>query len=235
MNVPPIAFEDRSAYKARMNSLLEIDPARTVVLTVDMQRQYLDRDLPGGSPVPAADAEHVLTHSKRVLDFARSRGVPVIHAYVQRRPIESQRGLDVSQAKRLKEAQQGLLPSDRMAGSPQGEVPAILIEPEDVHVTTKKSMDCFLDTELDLLLRRVFNADTVILMGVNTDTCVFSTAFSTSNRGYKPIVVSDCVASNRGQDQHWMALELMARSFVWVLTAEELMDRVEAGLCASLA
>ena len=41
------------------------------------------------------------------------------------------------------------------------------------------------------------------------------------NRGYQPVVVSDCVASMRGPDQHWMALELMARSVAWVMTVEE--------------
>src|SRR5689334_21032450 len=109
-----------------MHALLEVDPARTAILTVDMQRQYLDLDLPG-SPVPAADADRVLAASRRVLDFARRSGMPVIHAYVQRRPVESERGLDVSQAKRLKEAQQGLLPSDRMAGSPEAELPTVLV------------------------------------------------------------------------------------------------------------
>ena len=57
--------------------------------------------------------------------------------------------------------------------------------------------------------------------GINTDTCVYSTAFAASNRGYKTVVISDRVASMRGKDAHWMALELMGRSIAWVLTVEE--------------
>jgi hypothetical protein len=30
----------------------------------------------------------------------------------------------------------------------------------------------------------------------------------------------------RGADQHWMALELMSRSIGWVLTVDEIVDRL---------
>lgn len=117
---------------------------------------------------------------------------------------------------------------DRLVGSPQAQVPASLVEPDDIHVTTKKSLDGFQGTDLEILLRRVFDAETVVLTGINTDTCVYSTAFSASNLGYQPIVVSDCVASMRGKDQHWMALELMSRSIAWVLSVEQFKDKVSA-------
>jgi nicotinamidase-related amidase len=64
--------------------------------------------------------------------------------------------------------------------------------------------------------------------GINTDTCVYATTFAASNRGYQPVVISDCVASMRGLDHHWMALELMARSIAWVLTVEEFKAKVQA-------
>jgi len=56
-----------------------------------------------------------------------------------------------------------------------------------------------------------------------------STAFGASNRGYQTVVISDCVASMRGKDHHWMALELMARSIAWVLSVEELKAKLRAG------
>ena len=87
---PPIEFLDRSAYKSALNELLEIDPRRTVVLTVDMQRDYLDMTV-GSSPVAPEEAERVLTHAGALLDFARAEGVPVVHVYVSRRPIELER------------------------------------------------------------------------------------------------------------------------------------------------
>lgn len=230
---PPVTFQDKSEYQRRMNTLLTLDRARTVVVTVDMQRDYLDLEV-GSSPVAPDEAERVLKHSRDLLDFARSEGLPVIHAYVMRRSIENERGILAGQTfqtalqdKLTQNAQAGprTIP-DRQEGSPQCQVPAILVAPTDVHMTTKKSLDSYLDTDLDFLLRRVYRADAVILCGINTDTCVYSTAFSTSNRGYKTVVISDCVASMRGKDNHWMALQLMARSIAWVLTVEALKEKL---------
>jgi len=53
-----------------------------------------------------------------------------------------------------------------------------------------------------------------------------STAFSAANRGYQVVLASDCTGSMRGADQHWMALELMSRSIGWVLTGDEIVDRL---------
>ncbi|HEU5319258.1 MAG TPA: isochorismatase family cysteine hydrolase, partial [Methylomirabilota bacterium] len=170
--------------------------------------------------------------------FARAKGLPVVHVYVNRRRAESERGWETAGATFRVGREHGLSQNaqagvrripDRREGSPQAEVPAILVAPDDVHVTTKKSLDGFLGTDLDFLLGRVYRAETVVLTGINTDTCVYSTAFSASNRGYQTVVVSDCVASMRGRDHHWMALELMARSIAWVLTVEELKDKLRAG------
>ena len=98
---------------------------------------------------------------------------------------------------------------------------SLVSAPGDVHVTTKRVMDAFHGTDLDTLLSRVFKAETVIITGINTDTCVYATTFATGNRGFQPVVISDCVASMRGLDHHWMALELMSRSIAWVLTVDE--------------
>ena len=62
-------------------------------------------------------------------------------------------------------------------------MPASLLHPDDVHVTTKKTLDGYQYSDLEALLQRVFKPETVVLTGINTDTCVYSTAFSTANRG----------------------------------------------------
>ena len=233
---PPVEFQDRSQYRERMNALLSIDPRRTVMVTVDMQRDYLDPEV-AAAPVALDEAERVMKHSRDLLDFVRGEGVPVVHAYVNRRPAELDRHVIAGQTFRIAQrnglsqnAQVGVrrIP-DRQEGSPQAEVPALLVAPGDVHVTTKKSLDSFLHTDLDFLLRQVYDAETVVLAGVNTDTCVYSTAFGAPNRGYQTVVISDCVASMRGKDHHWMALELMARSIAWVLSVEELKAKLRAG------
>jgi biuret amidohydrolase len=233
---PPVEIRDRGEYKERMNSLLTIDPKRTVVLTVDMQREYLDVEI-GGNPLAATEADRVLKHSRELLDFARASGILVVHAYTTRRPIEIQHRTGASAfgaigraAGLTQNAQAGVsrIP-DRLEGSPQSLVPASLVAPEDIHIPTKKMMDSFLGTDLEFVLQRVARADTVVLTGVNTDTCVYCTAFGVSTRGYKPILISDCVASTRGADQHWMALELMSRTFAWVLTVDQFKEKARQG------
>ncbi len=233
-----VEFQDRSEFQGDMNRLLNIDEAKTVILTVDMQREYLDLEV-ASSPVLADEAERVLTHAKDLLDFARSRGMPVIHVYSTRRMEELERGfnnagLAYSKAGRAMKLSQ--LPHapvsdvpDRLIGSLHAQVPASLVHPDDMHVTTKKTLDGYQYSDLDMLLGRVYKPETVVLTGINTDTCVYSTTFSTANRGYTPVVISDCVASMRGKDSHWMALELMSRSIAWVLTVEEFKHKILAG------
>jgi len=232
---PPVEIRDRSEYKRRMNELIRIDPRRTVVMTVDMQNDYLDMGC-ATAPVAPEDASRVIGHARKLLDFARAEGIPVLHAYVKRRIEEIGRGplhgslLRVGNQARISqnaqaEARKG---PDRVEGTPNAEVPAALVAPGDIHVTTKRVQDAFLGTDLETLLSRVLGAETVVITGINTDTCVYATTFGANNRGYQPVVISECVASMRGPDHHWMALELMSRSIAWVMTVDEFKAKVLA-------
>lgn len=224
---------DRTDFKREMNQALRLDPNRTVALTVDMQREYLDATV-GQSVVEEAEAQRVLSAAKPFLARCRGLGIPVVHAYVVRRQEELDAGLHTGGlaynivGRDIRASQLPHLPvrtrGDRVAGSPESQVPAELVEPSDVHVTTKKSLDGFSGTDLEFVLRRTYGADTVLISGINTDTCVYSTTFTAANLGYTPVVVSDCVASMRGRDSNEMALELMARSIAWVMPSDKIID-----------
>ncbi len=206
-----VEFQDRSEFQGDMNRLLNIDEAKTVVLTVDMQREYLDMEV-ASSPILTDEAERVLTHARELLDFARSRGIPVIHVYSTRRSEElehgfSNAGLAYSKAGRARKLSQ--LPHapvsdipDRLIGSPQSQVPAALVHPDDMHVTTKKTLDGYQYSDLEMLLGRVFKPEKVVLTRVNADTYVSSTMFSTSDRGYNPVAISVCMAGMRAKYSH---------------------------------
>lgn len=230
---PPVEFQDRQDYKARMNDLLEVDPQQSVALTIDMQRDYLDPSV-ASAPVDAATAERVVARTAAMLDFCRGQGIPVVHVYVSRRAAETQHGFyntpygRASQRARLSQNPNGKADRgpDRIEGSPQVEVVSELVRDSDMHVVTKRAQDSFHLTDLDMLLTRVLRPETLIITGINTDTCVYATTFGASNRGYAPVVVSDCVGSMRGEDHHWMALELMSRSIAWVLSSDELMAKI---------
>ena len=219
-----------------MNRLLAVRPEKTVVLTVDLQNNYVDQES-ANAPLLPDEAVRVVTNTKTLLGFARNLGMPVIHVYTTRRPAELEREFTIppyGQAGRnvrlwqTPHTSQAEIP-DRPEGSRRSQVPEELVEPSDMHVTTKKTLDGYLGTDLEILLNRALKPETVVLTGLNTDTCVYSTTFSTANLGYNPIVISDCVASMRGRDCHEMALELMARSIAWVWTLDQFKEAVING------
>lgn len=220
----------------QMNANLQLDPADSLVLTIDLQRDYLDLDV-ATRPVLESEANRVLVAAQRLLSYARGTGIPVVHAYSTRRQAEVEGGLSFGGLAYILEghalglsqnAQAGLQKGpDRLAGSPQSEVPAVLLADGDLHVTTKKSLDSFLYSDLDLVLERLLRRRTLLIAGVNTDTCVFSTTFSAANRGYRPIVIPECTASMRGIDRHEMALTLMAGSMAWVVPLDEVLSKLQ--------
>ncbi|HET8616897.1 MAG TPA: hypothetical protein VFL94_15355, partial [Actinomycetales bacterium] len=93
---------DRSAYRARLLQELAIEPSRTAVVTIDMQYNYLDPSI-GGLPVLPETAEHVVRSTERLLDEARSRGIPRLVELDRRRPPvgERPRGLAAGEAERV--------------------------------------------------------------------------------------------------------------------------------------
>ncbi len=223
-----IQVRDRRAYRDQMNGLLELVSGATTVVTVDMQRDYLDLDV-GSCPATPAEAARVIAGAERLLELARSHGVPVIHSYVVKTQHEFEAGVYGNPYSRMstehklsQNVWKGVreIP-DRLVGTPQAEVYPSLVAESDLHVDTKRTNDACFQTHLPLLLERVMHAKTVLLIGVNTDSCVYATAFTLANLGYQVVVVEDAVASTRGVDHHLLALELMQRSFCWVMSVDE--------------
>jgi nicotinamidase-related amidase len=79
------------------------------------------------------------------------------------------------------------------------------------------------------MLLRTLGIDTVVLIGINTNTCDLCSSYETVNRGFKLVVISDCVASAYGQDLHLFALQNIARCLGWVLTIPEFEEKLRAG------
>ncbi|MBI4171193.1 MAG: cysteine hydrolase [Actinobacteria bacterium] len=223
-----------SAARERMNDGLELDPRRTAMLTIDMQRMYLDPSV-GAKTLPPDEARAVLDASCRLLEACRAIGVPVVHAYVERRPVEIEARVGIRSFTRSFRAESGAAEPDvpdRLDGSPQAELSSVLVRDGDIHVRSKKTSDCFYGTELDQLLARVIRPDTLVLLGINTETCLYATTFAASIRGYRPVVASDCVGSHRGPDNTWMALELLSRTIAWVLPSDAIVAKLRVGPAA---
>jgi len=229
-----IKVRNRQAYRDQMNGLLELIPGATTVVTVDMQRDFLDLEV-ASCPATPSEAARVIAGAERLLEVARAHGVPVIHGYVVKTQQEFDSGVygnpysRMSTEHRLSQnAWKGVreIP-DRLAGTPQAEVYPTLVAEGDFHVDTKRTNDACFQTHLPLILERVTHARTVLLAGVNTDSCVYATAFTLANLGYQVVLVEDAAASTRGVDHHLMAVELMQRTFCWVMTVDEVQKKLE--------
>ena len=242
MATSAIRLNDRTGFKDGMKRALDFDRSKAVALTIDLQREYLDETV-GQAVLRPAQAERVVSANAALLDRCRELGIPVVHAYVVRRQFETDRGFHTGGLAYMRAAHEHGLSQvphrpartrpDRVAGTPEAEMPAVLVGDGDIHVTEKKSLDSFMATSLEFLLGRILDARFIIVGGINTDTCVYATTFTAANLGYAPIVVSDCVASMRGDDNHEMALELMSRSIAWVLTLDETLALLDGDARAS--
>ena len=113
-----------------------------------------------------------------------------------------------------------------LVGSIQTQLmPELGPEPGDVVVDTKRRLSVFRDTDLELVLR-AFGTDTVVLVGINTNTCVLCAAFEAFNRDLRVVVVRDAVASMYGDDLHEFGLQNVARCLGWVASSEEVIARL---------
>lgn len=221
---------DRTAMIENMKAVLRVDAARSAVLTIDCQRGNLDPAI-ASLPVPEAEATRAIDGLNRLIGLARARSVPVVHVDTVYEP--SLLGTHPFE-QAMREAKQSFTPhkqSDfarhKSPGSPEAAlVDSLDVLPDDYRVGSKRTFDSFYGTQLEILLRSL-NIDTLLIGGCNTNTCVLATVFGAYVRGFKVVVVFDCVASAYGEDLHEFALANVQRRLGWVLTVDELAHKFE--------
>jgi nicotinamidase-related amidase len=218
-----------------LNERLRIDPARTAVLAIDTHRGHLDPEI-ATMPVAAEIATAVVRASAQLLEATRAAGIPTAFLVMHNRTVDGRseylRNPFWHAVEDVRASLTPDLPSTisghNLVGSPQTEVmPELAPGPDDVVITSKHRLSSFLDTDLESWLR-ARNTETLLLIGINTNTCVQCAAFEAMNRDYAAVVVSDCVNSMYGADLHGFALENVARCFGWVLSVDEVIGKLAA-------
>lgn len=176
---------------------LQVDPARTAVIFIDMQRDFLE---PGGFGESLGNDVRLLMAAvepcRALLAEARARGLLIIHTREGHRA-------DLSDAPRTK-VERGA-PSLRI-GDP-GPMGRILIRGEPGHdiipelyprdgepVIDKPGKGAFYATDLHTILQNRW-IEHLIVCGVTTEICVHTTVREANDRGYQCIVPGDCCAS----------------------------------------
>jgi biuret amidohydrolase len=225
-----VELVDRADMIRDLNAWITLDPRTTAIVTIDMKRVHLDHAV-GTHLVPRDEARRVIDGTVRLLDMARAREVAVVHVILENRGIESAR-------RPFQEALRATghawtpggpvgLRQHSLAGSAASDlVPEMGPAPTDHLVRGKRRFSAFYGTDLEILLRDL-RVESLILAGVNTNTCVLNTAFEAANRDFTTVVASDCVASGYGQDLHVLGLEVVRRCFGWVLASDEIAAKLD--------
>jgi nicotinamidase-related amidase len=165
----------------------------------------------------------VIKRAAALFSDARARGVTVVHVVTEYRDAAEIAANPFWKAAHDDpgKARKGIL-RHNLAGGPGTEIIPELLDPRDLVVRSKKRYSVFTPTDLEFVLRRL-GADTVILAGINTTTCVLCAAFEATNRDFRVVIAADAVDSMDGEEMHRFALRLMAAAIGWPLTNHEIL------------
>ncbi|MBN9443932.1 isochorismatase family cysteine hydrolase [Bosea sp. (in: a-proteobacteria)] len=187
---------DRLVIPARP-SPFALEPARTALVMIDMQRDFLE---PGGFGEAlgndVSQLRKAIAPCRALLETARKAGLFVIHTREGHRADLS----DAPQAKLERS------PPDRRIGA-AGPMGRILVRGEPGHdiipelaplagepVVDKPGKGAFYQTDLELMLRNR-GIVSLIVAGVTTEVCVHTTLREANDRGYRCLVPADACAS----------------------------------------
>ncbi|MDH7794688.1 MULTISPECIES: isochorismatase family cysteine hydrolase [unclassified Beijerinckia] len=205
-----------------------LDPAKTVMIVVDMQNDFVA----DGAKLQSKQAHAMVPKLAQTLKACREQGIRIIYtAHVHRRD-----GSDMG----LYDDLYGPI-ADRSSlvdGTAGSEIYDDLAPAAGEHVIKKHRYSAFFATDLDLILRE-WGIDTVIVSGTTTENCCHATARDAMFHNYKVVFLSDCTGTfdypDVGQgamtaaEVHHATLSILAFSTAHVMTADECLGRVQGG------
>ena len=232
-----VEIVDRGSLVEGLYEQLSLRANETAIVAIDMHRGHLDMEV-ATMPAKPEDARRVIANAKQVLDFSRKAKIPVVHVVLVYRRIPGigsegmvspfWKALHAAQAEtdRLTPGRRSTVREHNVEGSPGTQIIPDLYREGDYVINNKKRLDCFHGTDLRQLLETL-GVKSVVLMGINTNTCVLNTAFTAFNFDYRVVVLSDCVASMYGDDLHVLGLQNISRCLGWVITNDQLFEKLK--------
>lgn len=153
---------------------------KPALLILDMQKELVYYE-------KRKKALSILPNMKKLVEFAHKRRVPIFYTKITLDP-------DDDQFDRFKEIY--------CVKNTVGCEIIDELKPLKGRVIEKQKHSAFFRTELDDMLKKQ-GVDTVILTGLQTQICIMTTAADASFRGYRVLVVGDCVFSTRKSKKEW--------------------------------
>jgi maleamate amidohydrolase len=185
--------------------------SRPAVLVVDFSCGFTDPECTLGSDLtPQVEA------TKRLLDSARARGVPVIFTTIGFEPSLKDGGLWLQKVPSL---------GDLQVGGRWVEIDPRLEPREDETIVLKKGASAFFGTNLTAILISQ-GVDSVILCGATTSGCIRATAIDLLQNGYPTLVPRECVG-DRAQAPHEANLFDIQAKYADVVSIEDALEYLE--------
>lgn len=202
--------------------MIRLDIKTTACVAIDMHRGHLDPEV-GTLPLAAERCGPVIARAAALFAQLRRRGVAIVHVVTEYRDAEEimsnpfWRAIHDDPGK----ARKGMA-RHNIIGSRGTEIIPALFDPGDHVVRNKKRYSPYYATDLLFLLRNRLKAETLILAGINTTSCVLCCAFESTNHDFRVVIAADAVDSMDGEEMHRFALKLMAATVGWPMTNAEI-------------
>jgi maleamate amidohydrolase len=188
-------------------------PRRAAVLVVDLSVGFTDPSSPVGG-----DLDDVVAATRRVLDAARARGLPVVFTTV----VFDAAGERAAAVFLRKVPALGVL----RPGTRWIEIDPRLGRRDGEAVVVKALASGFFGTPLDALLRTE-GCDGVVVCGATTSGCVRATVVDALQHGFIPIVPRECVG-DRSPRSHEATLDDLASRYADVVGVDDVLQTLDA-------
>jgi maleamate amidohydrolase len=184
--------------------------SRPAVLVIDFSCGFTDPESTLGSDMTGA-----VEQTRRLLDAARAKGLPVIYTTIGFDPSLKDGGLWMQKVPSL---------ADLQVGGRWVEIDPRLEPRDDETIVLKKGASGFFGTNLASILVSQ-GVDSVVLCGATTSGCIRATAIDLLQYGWPTIVPRECVA-DRAQAPHEANLFDIQAKYADVVSVEEALEYV---------
>jgi nicotinamidase-related amidase len=202
--------------------VLRLEPGRTALLVVDMQRGFVEP----GQAMEVPPARQTMPVIRALLEAFRAAELPVVftafvyspsvpllvgelHPEHKPSPADAPRGF-------------GRPSSCCLEGDPSADVVDALAPQAEEPVVRKRWYDAFAGSELDGVLR-ARHVSALVVVGTMTDICVLATVVGAFNREYRITVVEDGVSTLWPEIQR-ATLDIIGRAFGRVVSSKSVID-----------
>lgn len=197
-----------------------VDSPKPAVIAIDLHRGHLDPEV-ATMPLAADRAAAVVEANRRFFDGCRAAGIPIVHLVTTYRDADEIRSNPFWRTRADNPtATRKNVERHNIEGMPGCRIMPQLHEDGDWIVNTKKRYDCFVASDLDFMLRR-HGINTLLITGVNTNSCVLATTVRANVMDYAAVCIEDCVDTMDGPAAHEAALTCIRAAFGWVMTSDE--------------